>query len=329
MAHTEDMTNLSLPKLADRLVDDYAAYEYLEELRWGHGPVCPHCGGLDNATFLKPRNEDGKARATRTGSMSQRRVWKCKNKGCRKQFSVITGTVMHGSKVPVRIWVLVTFQMAAAKNGMSAREVQRVYGLCPKTAWFVCHRIREAMRAQAPHMLAGTFVADETWIGGKPKNRHANKRVGSKRGLTDQTTVFSLVNAETGEIRSQVVADVTAKTLRAAITEKVDMERSVLHTDESHSYTMIGREFADHQSVNHRAGEYVRAGVNTNKLESYFAQLKRSIDGTHHHVSKEHLQRYLEEFHFLYSTCKLTDAERMLQIIRQARGKRLAYKVCR
>jgi transposase-like protein len=323
------MTNLSLPKLAERLVDDYAAYEYLEELRWPYGPVCPHCGGLDNATFLKPRNEEGRARATRTGSMSQRRVWKCKNKGCRKQFSVLNGTVFHGSRVSVRIWVLVTFQMAASKNGMAAREVERVYGLCPKTAWFVCHRIREAMRAQAPHMLAGTIQADETWIGGEPRWRHANKRVGAKQGKTDKTPVFALVNVETGEIRSQVVPDVTGRTLRKAIKEQVDTERSVLHTDAAHVYLPIGREFANHESVDHNVGEYVRAGVSTNKLESFFAQLKRSIDGTHHHVSREHLQRYLEEFDFRYSTCKLTDTERMRQIIFQSNHKRLQYKLCR
>ncbi len=146
------MTNLTLPKLTERLVDDYAAYEYLEERRWPLGSVCPHCGVIDNATFLKPRNESGKERATRTGSMSQRRVWKCKMKGCRKQFSVTTGTVFHGSKVSLRIWVLVVFQMSASKNGMAAREVQRVVRIVPKDG-LVClppHPRGDACPCSAP-----------------------------------------------------------------------------------------------------------------------------------------------------------------------------------
>ncbi len=336
------MTNLSLPKLAERLVDDYAAYQFLEEIRWANGVLCPHCHSRNNSTFLTPRNETGKARATRTGSMSQRRVWKCKNKTCRKQFSVTTGTVFASSKVPLRTWVLIVFQMASSKNGMAAREVERTYGLSPKTSWFVCHRIREAMKLSAPYMLSGTIVADETWIGGDPKNRHHSQDdrfVGEKAkpwkpswqasSNTDKQPVFALVNVETGEVRSQVVNDVTARTLRKAIAEHVEMVKSILYTDESKSYLPIGPEFKTHQTVNHSKGEYVRQEVTTNRLEGYFSQLKRSIDGTHHHVSREHLPRYLTEFDFRYSTCKMTDTDRTLQIFQRSFGKHLAYKVCR
>ncbi|MGD0083943.1 MAG: IS1595 family transposase [Acidimicrobiales bacterium] len=335
------MTNLSLPKLAERVTDDYAAYLFLEEIRWPNGPTCPHCGTFNQATFLKPRKDEaGKARATRTGAMSQRRVWKCRH--CLKQFSVLTGTIFHGSKVPVRIWVLVVFQMASSKNGMAAREVQRLYGLPPKTAWFVCHRIREAMKDSMPDRLIGTIVADETWIGGDPKNRHAKDRdldrmtpelhkPGTERpnGHTDKQPVFALINVETGQVRSRVVPNVTAPTLRKVIAEHVEMIRSVLHTDEAGAYRVIGREFQDHQSVNHSIGEYVRQEVTTNRLEGYFSQLKRSIDGTHHHVSREHLQRYLTEFDFRYSTCKMSDTDRMRTLVWKSDGKRLAYRVCR
>lgn len=333
------MTNqLSLPRLAKRIPDDYAAYLFLEEMRWPNGPVCPHCGTANNAAFLQPK-ADEKARKTRTGSMSQRRVWKCRNNTCRKQFSATTGTIFHGSKVSLRTWLLVIAQMCASKNGMAAREVERLYGLTPKTAWFITHRIREAMKAQAPHMLIGTIVADETWIGGDPTNRHtalAQKEpriptpfVPGSRKKTEKTPVVALVCKETGEIRSQVVPNVSGKTLRKAIREQVAIESSDLQTDQWNGYNELGREFRSHESVNHSWGEYVRGEVSTNRLENYFSQLKRSIDGTHHHVSKEHLPRYLAEFDFRYSTCKLSDAQRMARLIGQADGRRLAYKLCR
>jgi len=134
-------------------------------MRWSKDVLCPHCGSVDKSTFLKPRNAEGngKARETRMGTMTQRRVWKCRD--CRKQFSVLTGTIFHGSKVPVRTWVLVVAQMCASKNGMAAREIERIYGLTPKTAWFVAHRIREAMKSSAPDALIGTIAADGTWFG--------------------------------------------------------------------------------------------------------------------------------------------------------------------
>ncbi|MGO9198579.1 MAG: IS1595 family transposase [Acidimicrobiales bacterium] len=245
--------------------------------------------------------------------------------------------------MPVRTWVLVTAQMCASKNGMAAREVERLYGLTPKTAWFVTHRIREAMKQNAPtSLLVGTIASDETWFGGDPINRHAADKDLSKmtpvkvvpgvkrsNGMTDKTPILSLVNIETGEIRSRVVNEVTGKSLRKVIAEQVDMDDSVLYTDEGSWYRQLGQEFASHQMVNHSEGEYVRGPVTINRLEGYFAQLKRSLDGTHHHVSREHLPRYLAEFDFRYSTCGMTDGERMNVLMGRAAGRRLSYKTCR
>lgn len=149
---------------------------------------------------------------------------------------------------------------------------------------------------------------------------------GYKKTKTDKTAVLSLVNTETGEVRSHVVADVTGHTLRKVISEHVDMAASHLHTDESTSYKTLGKEFVSHEAVNHSAGEYVRGSVSTNRLEGYFSQLKRSIDGTHHHVSEEHLHRYLAEFDFRYSTCKMQDSERLQTMVNQSAGRRLSYK---
>lgn len=292
---------LTLRNLADQVVDEADAYRLLEELRWHGTPVCPHCGN-QKAYFLKPKN--GTTRATGPKkTMSPRRVWKCAK--CRKQFSVLTGTIFHGTKVPLRTWLMVMVQMCSAKNGISAREIERMHGLTPETAWFVLQRLREAMKREPlAEMLSGTIVSDETYIGGKPKNRQqqGKRRPGSGRGLagnaTTKTPVLSLVNKETGEVRSVVVPDVTGATLRKATAEQVDMAGSDLQTDGGRWYQVLRREFASHETVDHDAREYVRGNVSTNVCENYFSQLKRSIDGTHHHVSRTHLPRYLAEFDF-------------------------------
>jgi len=300
------------------------AYRYWESLRWGDNPRCAHCGADGEDVYLIPP-ANGTSRKTAAGSMSERRVWKCRP--CKKQFSVLTGTIMHATKVPIRTWVLVTFDACSAKNGISAREVERKYGVCPRTAWHMLHRIRQAMAGgdRLVTTMRGTVVADETWVGGEPKNRHAKDRSGVK-GLTDKTPVLSLVNQVTGEVRSKVVPTVTANNLRKFMSEQVDMSASELWTDSAKHYGAIGGEFARHQAVDHSKGEYVnRKGAGTNLAEGFFSQLKRSITGTHHHVSVEHLGRYCGEFDYRYSTCKMSDHGRVRTLAKQMEG-RLSYK---
>jgi transposase-like protein len=319
--------------LANDIPNEDAAYRFLEHLRWPDKPVCPHCGSINDHYFLAPKSAVG--RKTRTGAISQRRVWKCREKGCRKQFSVMTGTIFHGSKVPLRIWLFVVFEMAANKNGLAAREVERKYGVSPKTAWFMTHRIREAMKVRAPGMLVGAIVADETWIGGDPtKDNHYKPEPAPERVTpanrpnlnTAKTPVLSLINTTTGEVRSKVVSDVSGNTLRKVIGEQVNMGASTLTTDEGAQYLHLGKEFLTHQTVNHSHREYARHGVTSNQAENYFSQLKRSLDGTHHHVSKEHLDRYLAEFDFRYSTREITDTERVYRLMGQTAGRRISYK---
>ncbi|HEV3289285.1 MAG TPA: IS1595 family transposase, partial [Streptosporangiaceae bacterium] len=209
---------LSIPALTAMIPTEADAYILLERLRWDGRPVCPHCGVAGGHYFLKPAN--GVSRKTRTGARSQRRVWKCKD--CRKQFSVLTGTIFHGSKIPVQTWLLVVFEMCAAKNGISAREVERKYDLTGKTAWFMLHRIREAMkRDPLAGLLRGTVISDETYIGGAPGNRHRDDPREQPRlsSTTDKTPVLALVHYETREVRSQVVPRVDGRTLRSAIAE--------------------------------------------------------------------------------------------------------------
>lgn len=311
--------SMSILGLADRLRTEGDAYAYLEELRWGDRPVCPHCGSVRKPYFLTPMN--GKARKTRTGASSERRVWKCAD--CRKQFSVLTGTIFHGTKIPVRTWIFLVFEFASSKNGISAREIERKYGLTPKTAWFALHRLREAMKREpVASLLSGHVVADETYYGGDPKNR---KGSGLGKGRTRKTKIMSLVSRETGEVRSQVIPNVKAATLRRVLFEHTNPAETHLHTDSGGGYVPVGRAFQSHRVVDHDAGEYVRGDVTTNHAEGFFSQLKRSLDGTHHHVSPEHLERYLAEFDFRYTTRKLTDTERAVRVMAQAGGRRLLY----
>jgi transposase-like protein len=315
--------SLNVLQLADRLRTEADAYKFLEDLRWGDEQVCPHCGSIREHYFLKP--SDGASRKTRTGSRSERRVWKCAD--CRKQFSVLTGTIFHGTRIPVRTWVFVIFEMCSSKNGVAAREIERKYDLTPKTAWFMLHRLREAMKREPmAGLLSGRVVADETWFGGKPSNRHGHDPSKHMQGKHDKVPIMALISRETGEVRSRVMPNVKAENLRRALHEQVDPAATHLHTDSSRGYTLISGDFASHSAVNHNIREYVRGDVSTNQAECFFSQLKRSIDGTHHHVSREHLPRYLAEWDFRFSTCKETDAERVGRLVGQVGGRRLTYR---
>lgn len=329
------MAEISIPKIAQQIQTEADAYLYLEGLRWGGTTVCPHCGEAERCYFLNPAN--GESRKTTRGPMSQRRVWKCG--ACRKQFSVLTGSIFHGTKISLRTWIFVMFEMCASKNGVSAREIERKYDLTPKSAWFMTQRIREAMkRGPLADMLGGSgnvVVADETFIGGKEGNKHRQGQrrkpsgAGARNSHSAKVAVLSLIDTETGEARSAVVRDVTGPTLRKAMAEQIDMAGSVLHTDAAGSYKRIAHEFAEHHAVDHSAHEYVRytpqGVITSNQAENFFSQLKRSLDGTHHAVSAQHLPRYLAEFDFRYSTRDLTDSARMMRLMGQT-GRRLSYR---
>ena len=234
------MESLNLATLPEYLSNEAAAWELLERLRWPEGKiVCPHCGVIDASHyFIAARSGE---RKTRTGAVTYRRLWRCRH--CRKQFSVLVGTIFESSKIPVSKWLLAMWLFNAGKNGVSALELQRQLGVAYQSAWFMAHRLREAMtRKPLSTLLTGTIVSDETWVGGAPKNRHANRRVGSKQGLTDKTPVVALVHKETGQVRTRVVANVNGNTLKSVLTETCIPEQTHLHTDSSNVYvTSAGR----------------------------------------------------------------------------------------
>ena len=326
----EKELKLNLSTLAKRFADESEAWKLVERIRWPEGPVCPHCGNEDRVYFLQPKNGE---RRTRTGKVSHRRLWKCG--ACRKQFSVLVGTIFEDSKIPLSKWLLAIYMMASAKNGVAAYELHRTLGITNKSAWFMAHRIRHAMsRPALTEPMQGTVVADETFFGGKPGNRHRQGQVPhsgtsgylSRTDIPEKVPILSLIHRETGEVRSRVLPNVTGATLGKALAEQIDMPASTLYTDAAVAYRKVGEAFLSHQTVDHSAYEYVRGNVSTNKAENFFSQLKRSIDGTHHHVSNVHLPRYLAEFDFRYTTRKLSDSERMQLTIRRGEGRRLTYR---
>jgi hypothetical protein len=249
---------------------------------------------------------------------------------CREPFTVTVGTLYERSKVPLHKWLAATHLMMASKKGMSALQVGRLLGLSPKTSWFLCHRIRESLRETHPDMLGGegkTVEADETYIGGKEKNKHVGKRNKRNLGGTGKEPAFALVERG-GKVRSFHVPQVSGKTLRPILVEQVN-RKSVLMTDEGGQYYHVGKEFDRHETINHSADEYVRGDAHTNTIEGYFSILKRGIVGTFHHVSQQHLKRYLAEFDYRYNeraALGVGDAERMAKSIHGIVGKRLYYK---
>ena len=286
------------------------AREYLEALRWANGVVCPHCGVVDGHYKLQ-------GKATRPG------VYKCGS--CSDQFTVTVGTVFERSKVGLHLWLQATHLMSASKKGMSAKQLERMLGVSYKTAWFMCHRIREAMRQEPTWTMGGNGTSgivevDETYWGNKAQG------VGTK-GYEHKMKLVSLVERH-GEKRTFHVANVTAETARAVLTSQVHKDAHLM-TDEALVYKKAGREFKQHSTVNHTAKEYARGNVTTNTIESSFAILKRGLNGTFHSVSEKHLQRYADEFDFRWnyrSSMGYNDVMRANMALKGIAGKRLTYR---
>ena len=272
--------------------------------RWPDGePTCPHCSST------RVRRMEGKTQAG---------MFLCND--CRDKFTVRTGTVMERSHVPLHKWLLATHLMAASKKGMSAKQMERMLGVTYKTAWFLCHRIREAMTSVPTGPLGGPdkiVEADETFVGGKARNRKF-------RAPAPKKVVVSLVERG-GEARSFHFANVHGNTIRALVVTNVD-RASHLMTDRAGHYNTIGTEFAKHDAVLHTGGEYVRGSAHSNTIENFFSIFKRGVIGTYHHLSEAHLARYTAEFDFRYNTRTISDGERAALILKGSEGKRLTYR---
>lgn len=290
-----------------RFHNDDAARQYLEATLWPLGPVCPHCGSIDNAYATK-----------RIGK------YRCAEKECRKDFTVTVGSVFERSKIALHKWLLASFLLCSSKKGMSAHQLHRTLGVTYKTAWFMAHRLREAMINCSKTPLGGNgspVEVDETYWGNNGKQRKG------ARGYEHKMKIVSLVERH-GEKRTIHVPAVNAKTLRPILKAQI-ADKARLMTDESGVYTQVGKEFAQHGIVTHSAGEYSRGDITTNSVESSFALLKRGLIGTFHHVSEQHLQRYATEFDFRWnyrSSLGFNDSDRADAALKAIAGKRLTYR---
>ncbi|HKX10959.1 MAG TPA: IS1595 family transposase [Stellaceae bacterium] len=301
--------------------DEQAAHAFLESILWPHGPVCPHCGGIGKAYRIAANPE----RRVRHG------LWKCGHRECRKQFTVKMASVFEHARIPLHKCLQAAYLLCASKKGMSSNQLSRTLEISLKAAWFLSHRLREAMRQTSFVELMGgdgkTVEIDEHWVGGREKNKHAWKRVGKEHGpFATKEPVFALVERG-GAVRSFHVPNVKGSTLREIVNAHLE-GKTVVYTDDNRTTKYAARDF-ESESVNHTAGEYVRGDAHTNTIESYFAIMRRGIVGTYHHVSQQHLKRYLAEFDFRYSNrvaLEVDDVERTVRALLGSKGKRLTYK---
>lgn len=305
------------------------AREWFEKQRWPHGPNCPHCGNADPDAITGL-----KGKAHRPG------VYQCN--ACREQFTVTVGTVMERSKIPLNKWLMAMHLLGASKKGMSAKQLERMLGVTYQSAWFLAHRIREAMKDDAPASPMGgegkIIEADELYTGKRenplPPSPQRKGRPFTKRGLSgpaSKRVVIGLVERG-AHTRLFHIQHATAASVRDVLVRNVSRE-STLHTDESNLYTTTGAEFGEHHTVHHSSGEYVRyeAGtmVTTNSIENVFSVFERGMIGVYQHCGEAHLHRYLNEFAFRYnrrSALGIEDTERTEQIAKGAEGKRLTYR---
>jgi transposase-like protein len=288
--------------------DETKARKWLEARIWANGRMCPHCGSVDSSTALE-------------GSAHRPGVYQCNEKECRKQFTVTVGTLFERSKIPLDKWLMATYLLCASKKGMSTRQFARMLNVSVKSTWFMMHRIREAMRDGdlSPFGQGGTTVeVDETFIGKKP-----GKEV--RHGYEHKYKVLSLVERETGRARSIVVKDLKTKTVAPLVRANLAREAKLM-TDEARHYIKVGREYADHQVVQHNIGEYGRGHAHTNTIEGFFSIFKRGMRGVYQHCGEKHLHRYLAEFDFRYSERKVSDFERASLALMGIQGRRLTYR---
>jgi transposase-like protein len=297
--------------------DEDKAREALEAVRWPEGPVCPHCGSSDPDKLAKI---EGTKKSHRPG------LYDCND--CKGQFTVTVGTVFERSKVPLTKWWVAAHMMNSGKNGVSAHEIHRSIGVTYKTAWFMMHRLREAMIATNPAPMGGEggqIQADETYWGNTSKRSKSYRK-----GLKRKESVLALVDPDKGEVRTfHFDLGIGVNEVRKTIVENAS-RKSTLVTDESALYKKLGKEFADHQSMNHTGREYVNpAGFTTNNVENFFGVFKRGMRGTYTFCGPQHLRRYLVEFEFRYnnrSGLGVTDGERTALALKGIEGKRLTYR---
>jgi len=292
--------------------DEKTCYEFFETQRWQGVPVCPHCGTAKAPYKVKAR-----------GKFKDIPSYRCSERQCDLPFTVRTNSIFEGSKVELRKWFQAAYEISTSKKGISSVELATRIGTSQKTAWFINHRIRTMLKNTQPELLRDVVQLDETFVGGKNKNRHTDKKIPNSQGGSGKTTVFG-ARGLLGEIRTEVIPNVETETIRP-IVEKWIEKGSIMVTDECRSYLPLNKDYF-HVSVNHSEGQYVSGAFTSNGVENFWSLFKRGVIGTFHNISPQHIQKYTDEFSFRYNNKGEKNIALFERAINKAANNRLTYK---
>lgn len=316
--HRESASKGDLVKLTDGTATEADARGLFERMRWPNGVRCvfDDCGGAEAYRLSI------KGKTLKSGRIvGPRELFKCK--ACRRQFSVTKGTIFEDSHIPLRTWLVVMYRMCSSKKSVSARQIEREFGLSHRSAWFMCHRIRWAMTDKKPPKLSGTVEADETYIGGKPRGHRSRRKPRTmseaiSASWASKVPVFGMIERK-GRVRAEVMRPVSQDAVERAIFHGVDRGRTRMMTDQHGVYANIAK-MLPHEVIRHES-EYVRGEVHTQNIESFWALLKRGLIGTYHHVDAAYLHQYVSEYEFRHNTRQIKDADRFMALASQTAGR--------